>query len=255
MKNFQFILILILFTSCTDRTDFKDIGKATLEAIIKNDTVELKKLFSDNMDNLDEDTKKELFSEILNYKDKNYSIIKSDTTSNEVTSLVFSQINTYFSIDRNIYLLCTDYDKDDKGIISIENIYISNLTEKCNEWKTNPYCPKFDITIKSLTWRMDYLNKTIKSGKVTLENQTDYDINFIKFRVILKYNNQIFFNQTTVYESKIYAGDITTIDVSGMQDLYTGFTLSNNKFQFDAILIEVKPKPKSAECLKLLELR
>jgi hypothetical protein len=255
MKHLNIILVLGLLASCTDRTEFTDVGKATLKAVIKNDTIKLKELFVHNMDSLDGERKSELLSEISKYKDKNYSFIKADTSSYEIFDERLTYIDTYFKIDTTYHSLSTKYSKDDKGKISIENIYLTDLTENCNNWITKPYCPKYDIKFKRISWTTDYWNKSFKSGKVELENQSKNDIEYVKFRVILKNNYQKFFNQTVIYKEKIFAGDITTIEIPGMLDLFTGFTIDRDNLQFDAELIELLPKPESLDCKKIFELK
>jgi hypothetical protein len=257
MKQLNIILILLLLVSCTDRTKFSDVGKATLKAIIKNDTIKLKELFVHNMDSLYGNQKDYILRDILKYKDKNYSFIKSDTSIFKFRTLdeQWTYINTYFKLDTSYYKLSTKYSKDDKGKISIETIFISDLTEGCKNWTNKPYCPSNDIKFKRISWTTDYWNKSFKSGKVELENQTENDIEYVKFKVILKNNYQIFFNQTVIYKEKIFAGDITTIEIPGMVDLFTGFTIDRDNLQFDSDLIEVLPKPESSDCIKILELK
>lgn len=253
MKHLNIFLVLGLLASCTDRTKFTDVGKATLKAVIKNDTVKLKELFIHNMDSIDVKRKAEIFADISKYKDKSYSFIKADTSSFEILDMKWSNINTYFKIDTSYYELVNTYTKDEKGKISIKDFLLSNLTEKCNYWATIPYCPKDDVNFKSI--KTAHLNKFFKSGKVELENRTENDFEYVKFRVILKNNYQTFFNQTVIYKEKIFAGDITTIEIPGMVDLFTGFTIDLDNLQFDAELIEVLPKQEHWECKKILELK
>jgi hypothetical protein len=255
MKHLNIILILGLLTSCTDRSKFTDVGKATLKAVINNDTIKLKELFVHNMDSIDKEQKSEIFAEIVKYRAKSYTYIKSDTSSLDFLEEKSPYIETYFKMDTSYFSILSEYTKDDKDIISIKNVYFSNLTEACNNWETQPYCPNYNIYFNRISWTTDYWNKTFKSGKVELENKSKNDIEYLKFRVILKNNYKTFFNQTIVHKEKIYAGDINLIEIPGMVDLYTGFVIDNENLQLDAELIEVLPKPESIDCKKIMELK
>jgi hypothetical protein len=255
MKHLNIILVLGLLVSCTDRTKFTDVGKATLKAVIKNDTLKIKELFVYNMDSIDSEVKVNIFSEISKYKDKNYLFIKTDTGSFETFVERYSYIATYFKVDTSYYSLRTLYSKDDEGEISIENISVINLSDSCNKLIGKPYCPEYKINFKRIIWETDYSNKSFKSGKVEVHNRSDKDIDYAKFRVILKNNDLTFFNQTVIYTNKIYAGDIMTIDVPGMVDFFTGFLIDQDNVTFEAELIEVLPKPEYSDCKKIKELK
>src|SRR5690606_27328426 len=126
--------------------------------------------------------------------------------------------------------------------------------------KNTPYCPKRDIEFKNISWTTDYYGKTLKSGVVSFQNNTDNDLNYIKFRVVLKNGNsawsaETFLNQTVESYKPSYKGDITTVQVSGMENYYTGFKIEKDNLFFDAELIEVLPKPESYWCIKLEELK
>ena len=91
-----------------------------------------------------------------------------------------------------------------------------------------------------------------------VQNLTNFDINYIKFRVILNdnNNNSVFFNQTVEANIHIPKGDIVRIDIPGLKDFYAGSNLIEDGFNIDGGLIEVNSKPLEAmqSCLQVEEL-
>jgi hypothetical protein len=133
------------------------------------------------------------------------------------------------------------------------------VTEKCEEYNKNVYSPKDLIHFKEINWTYSNVRR-FDSGTVSLENNTLDDINYIKFRLILKrgqywWDAEPFFNQTVESNKTIYKGDLATVDVPGMSDYYTGFNINNEDIFLDAELIEVGPKPISIWCKTLNELK
>lgn len=258
MRNFRLLLFIIIFlTGCSDRKDFNDVGETLVKAVIKNDSTQIKELFIYKMDSLSIERKKGIFAGLNEFKDKKYKLIKVDTTSSLsfFDSEALRYINSYFRIDSNYFKLATRYERNDKSEISIRTLYIYNLTSDCNDFLNEPFKPTQSIDFKRLVWNTDYYGKTFKSGKVEIQNKLSTDLEYIKFRVILRNNWTTFFNQTVTSYDKIYSGDIRSIDVPGMVDLFAGFTINRDNLQFSCELIEVLPKPESITCKTLAELK
>jgi hypothetical protein len=256
--NRLLILILIILTGCNDRKDFHNVGETLVESVIENDTAKIKELFAYKMDSLTIERKKGIFAGLNEFKDRKYKLIKVDTTSTPSffdEGVTFRYINSYFKIDSNYFKLTTRYERDDREEISIRTFNMDDLSSDCNYWLTRPYQPTQSIDFKRLVWNTDYYGKIFKSGKVEVQNKLSTDLDYIKFRVILKNNWTTFFNQTVTSYDKIYSGDIRSIDVPGMADLYAGFTISRDNLQFSCELIEVLPKPESSVCKKIAELK
>lgn len=256
--NRLLILIAIFLTSCSDRKDFNDVGETLVGAVIENDTTKIKELFVYQMDSLSIERKKGIFAGLNEFKDKEYKLIKVDTTSSPSFfdyDVTWRYINSYFRIDSNYFKLSTRYERNDKNEISIRTLNLDNLSSDCNDWLNQPFKPTQSIDFKRLVWNTDYYAKTFKSGKVEVQNKLSTDLEYIKFRVILRNNWTTFFNQTVTSYDKIYSGDIRSIDVPGMVDLFAGFTIDRDNLQFSCELIEVLPKPESISCKKVAELK
>lgn len=264
-KYFFFLTALTILTSCLDRSNYQDIGKATLEAVIQNDTVSLKKFFIYEMDSLDALSKAILLKEITKVKDKDYSLIKVDTSKNGVTvsstdgEIIYSnkwnELDTYFKIDTSYYVLNSRYELNEKNEVTISTLTISNLTEACVSWNKKIYCPRDSINFTSLSWSFDAYSNVFSSGRVGVENTSKSDLNYLKFRLIIRNFGQIILNQTIVHTETIYSGDLNYIDIPGLRNLYTFSSVSENSIEFEATLIEVLPKPESFDCKKILELK
>lgn len=250
------LLLIVILTACTDRKNFQDVSKKLMESVIDNDTTKLKELFAYKMDSISIKRKREIFASLTEFKDKKYKILKVDTTSGPAffeEGVTYRYINTYFRIDSTYFKLITRYERDNKQEISLRAFYYNNLTDECNDWINKPYQPTQSIEFKRLVWTTDYYNKSFKSGRVEIQNKLYTDIDYIKFRVILRNNWTTFFNQTVTSYDKIYSGDIRAVDVPGMVDLYAGFNINRDNLQFSCELIEVMPKPESSDCKQVAE--
>ena len=258
MRKLIIILTLGLLASCSDRTNTNDIGKEVLSIMIKNDTSKLRELFLYNMDSLLEGKKEEILSVIQEFNGKECMFIKTDTESVKVAALneIWNYLDIYFKIDTNYYCFNTAYVRDANNNIFLNDyVRITNLSDNCADWTINVWCPNYLINFNRLKWTTDFRNKMFTSGAVEIENQTKTEIDYVKFRIVLKNNTQTFFSQTVVSTDKIFPKDITNIDIPGMNDLYTDFIIDKTNLQFEAELIEVRPKPENGDCKKIIELK
>ncbi|MDC9722335.1 MAG: hypothetical protein PSN34_06125 [Urechidicola sp.] len=249
---------LLIFTSCqysVDRTDIYNVGDALHESFIQKDTTILKQVFVHQMDSISK-KQKDKIAEIQSFFKPDLKIIKMDTSS----FWSWNWLNIYYKKSAKFYELSAEYSRDSLGNISVSNLYIENINEKCESDLNKPYCPKNDVEFKRISWTSDYYEKTFKSGEVFFKNNSDNDFNYIKFRVILKngtsqWSAETFFNQTVESYKPSYKGDITSAKIPGMENYYTGFKIKKDNLFFDAELIEVLPKPESSWCKKLEELK
>lgn len=251
--------MLILLGSCSYEVDNKDafrLADAIHESFRQNDTTILKQVFEFEMDSISEKDKSALKA-IKDFYTPETKILKVDTTN---FYNIIRSIEMFYKKGSNFYRISSDYYSDSTNSHYVESIRFYNINEKCEEYNNEPYKPTGDIDFKRISWTTDYYGKTFKSGTIELQNNTDSDLTYSKFRVILKkgsnyWNAETFFNQTVESYKPIYKGDIATIEVPGMTDYFTGFEIKKDNLQFTAELIEVKPKPESYWCKKLEELK
>lgn len=251
----QFLCILFL-SSCKYKVDnsspFK-VAEAIYEGILRKDSTILKQVFIYQMDSLSESSVENLnFAKDYFEKNENIQLFKIDTSKNFLGHV----IDIYFKKGKVFHKARTYYYRDSTNSIKLSNFYFTNLNEECEEYKNTIYQPSSGIEFKRITWRTDYFGKTFKSGTLELQNNTDADINFIKFRVKIMHgenlwNSETFLNQTVESSHQIFKGDIASIDIPGMKDYFVGFEIEKNELFFDAELIEVKPKPESSWCIEL----
>jgi len=260
MKKIFFFLgiVLIGLSSCQyniDKTNIYSVAKAIHESFVQKDTTILRQIFKHHMDSISND-QRDRIKEIQKFYNPKLKIIKIDTSS----FLWFHVLDLFTKKGSNFYRIRANYERDSLGEISIDDLELSNINEECEHYKNTPYCPSSQIEFKSIRWTTDYYGKTFKSGEVTLKNNTGQDINYIKFRVILRngnsyWNSKTFFNQTVESYKPSYKGDISTYRIPGMENYYAGFKIHKDNLYFNAVLIEVLPKPKSYWCNKLEELK
>lgn len=260
-KNFIYLIGLLAITSCQYKVDnttpFK-IAEAIHEGLVRNDSLILKDVFEFQMDSLSANSIENL-NEAKSFfrKNEQTKIFKTDTSSSWNNEKI---IDIFYKTGKTFYRIRTYYNPDSTNVIKPMDFYFSNINEKCDDYMNTPYKPTYFIDFKRISWHTDYYSKTFKDGAIELQNNTDSDLNYIKFRVILKNGTsswlaETFLNQTVESYKPIYKGDIVKINVPGMTDYYTGFKIEKDELFFDAELIEVKPKPESYWCKTLEELQ
>lgn len=255
-KTHLFILVTsITFCSCTkvDRKDIFSVAKIFEESFEKEDLNKLRPFFQVSMDSLSQDQKNEI-KKIQTFLNENkLKKIEVDTSG----SWIWKYCDISYLVNNSYYEVSFSYERDSLGYITIDGFYFTNINEACAKAENEPYCPKSKIIFKRISWTTDYYENRFKSGAVELQNNTDFDINYIKFRVILANGKsslvlgETFFNQTVENYKPIYKGDITTIEVPGLSDYFAGFKIEKDNLQFNSELIEIKPKPISDWCKKI----
>jgi len=259
-KNLIIILAgTISLWSCTtvNKKDIFSVAENFEKALMKNNIKKLKSLFMYNMDSISQESKGYI-EEIKTFYAKNKIKRIEIDTSNILNIWKFCDIS--YLVNDTYFEVSFIYKKDKLGDFCVQEVYFININDACKKSELQPYCPKKQIDFKSIVWETNYYGTSFKSGMVELQNNTDMDIDYIKFRVILaKSNNpylrgETFFNQTVESNNKIFKGDISTINIPGLENFYAGFKIEKNTLQFNAELIEIKPKPISSWCSKITRL-
>lgn len=263
MKRIYIIIFGILaLTSCQYKVDnsnpFK-VAEAIHEGLVRNDSTILQNVFEFQMDSFSVNSREKLsIAKDFFEKNNKITIFKTDTSSREYSRE--KEITIFYKKGKNFYQIRAFYFPDSTNTIKPQSFYFNNINELCERDSNEPYKPTYSIDFKSINWHTDYYSTSFKDGAIELQNNTDLDLNYIKFRVILKngsssWSAKTFLNQTVESYKPIYKGDIVKIDVPGMTDYYTGFKINKDELFFNAELIEVKPKPEPYWCKVLKDLQ
>jgi hypothetical protein len=257
--NLLFLIIMIVsFVSCTnvDTKDVFSIAEQVEKSLKQNKIDKLKPFFDPPMDSLLQEDKDRI-KEIQDfYRENSVKKIEVDTI---LLFWSFTVCDISYLVNDTYYEVRFFYKRDSLGNVVINTPVLRNISEICAEDGEKPYCPMWSIDFKKLSWTTDYYEKTVNNGKIEFQNNTDYDINYIKFRIKLRrgysyYYGETFFNQTVESYKPIYKGDIVSIEIPGLSNYYTGFTIDKDAIRFEAELIEIRPKPISGACLKIQKL-
>ena len=255
------ILLIELIISCNyqiDKSNIFSVANAIHYSFVKNDSTILEEIFKDSISDLE----KEEIAIIKKFYTKNLVPIKIDTSTQLFFFNKFKHklIHLFYQKGELFYEIRAIYDQNtvDKNYY-IKGLLFYNINKECETYIIEPYNPFLDIDFKRILWYTNSYGDAFKSGIVELQNNTDQDINYIKFQLILCKGNSwpvdTFFKQTVESYKPIYKGDIVRIDIPGLQNYYTGFRIEQDNLIFNTELIEIKPKPESYWCIKLKELK
>ena len=255
------ILLIELIISCNyqiDKSNIFSVANAIHYSFVKNDSTILEEIFKDSISDLE----KEEIAIIKKFYTKNLVPIKIDTSTQLFFFNKFKHklIHLFYQKGELFYEIRAIYDQNtvDKNYY-IKGLLFYNINKECETYIIEPYNPFLDIDFKRILWYTNSYGDAFKSGIVELQNNTDQDINYIKFQLILCKGNSwpvdTFFKQTVESYKPIYKGDIVRIDIPGLQNYYTGFRIEQDNLIFNTELIEIKPKPEAYWCIKLKELK
>lgn len=256
------ILILLMVVSCqfnVDNSNPLKVAKALHKGLSQNDSIILNQIFESKINDLSGNSKSYIreAKEFFMYNKKSI-IIKIDTLDSEFYG--YKNIDIYYKLGEEFYRIRGSYELNSSKIVKLNNFSFINLNKECMDYENSPYCPFYDITFKNLTWLADNNKMTFKYGIIQLQNNTGIDLNYIKFRLVLKSriftdSEKIYFNQTIESYQPIFKGDIVRIEILGMKDYFTGSKIDEIDLIFEPRLLEVRPKPASDWCLTLKELQ
>lgn len=257
MKNIFFSLFLFtVICSCNKREDLKNIesfSRVLLSSLESWDTAKIRQLYFNQMDHsflspeeIKKIIKKGLIKDgLINSK---FNILGVDTLS----GMFSPKLHVFFKANGSYYRLRTTYLRDSVGTISIEEPYIINLEKECKNDSMKNYQP-YDLQFKFLQWTTDYYNnRKFKNVSVEISNETDRDINFIKFRLIIYSNKIEVFNQTIQKNINIYKGDRKRIEISELSDYTILSSIDQESITWTGKIISVLPRPQPNTCLDLL---
>jgi len=207
---------------------------------------------------VDRPGKEDIREVISKFSGKPYKIFSIDTGVSEVINIpkyMFSPsksncrcIVVRFKIDTSYYNFHTNYSYDSLHLLKLNNFNMYNIFEACeNQGHYNRIAnsnKSQTVEFLNLVWSAErYPGKSFTSGLVKIKNNTLHDIDFIKFRIILyDRKRKSFFNQTISAKLEIPSGDISQINIPGLQGYYAGFKINEDGFSWDATIIEISPE-------------
>ena len=247
MKRNTFILLglLVFLTCCTNRRNFEDFGKSTLNAIIDNDHEAIKDLYEFHMNKTSDYSKNKLKSLFKEWKNKKIDYLEVDTSSFLGSLVTTKYLEVYFKVDTMYYTLEINYTKNKKEELVIKELNFSNLSQSCKDWETNDYRPEYGIKFGEI--RSFSNDEYIKSAYITLENLLDHDVNYVKFKLNIHDDYYAIFNKTIIYNKPLYKGDVEQFYISELENYYVGYNVQNEKnIRFKIELIKVLPKPEQS---------
>lgn len=253
-----FILVFVLAQCKTEfnQTDYKSVGKALHSHLSKKDYSILKKINPSQFDTISENAQKELnkYDRFISNKPDFFLI----DTSTFLGFLPMLELN-YFYND-NFYQLAFWYSMDSLKKIYIHDLSFVNLNELCENGRKMLYCPDDKVVFTNFAWNTDFYKKSFTHGTITLQNNSDYDIDYLKFRLILKNKNnalssQVFFNRTIEYNRNIPKGDLIRIEINELIGYSANFIITYDNLIIEPSLIQVLPIPDNLSCYKLSKLK
>jgi len=247
------LLAMLIFPSCNnvDRTDYKSVAKLIDKSLQSQNLDLLKPLITVDGTSFDEFTKS-----TLNLFNKNkLTLIQVELSEHPMQISEGSKtiwINLYYRDERsNFYCIGALARQRDDGLIALGmsntiTIRNDNFSEYHKEWYETPYCPKIEISFESFWWSTFGFGNNLgfESVILRLKNNSFYNIDYIRFRLIVKNNNVTIFNQTIESYQRIFEGDMVDINIPALRNFYIG-NFNRNTLHWSAELIEVRPKPKS----------
>lgn len=241
-----------------DNTNPFTVAEAVHKGLMHDDNILLKKIFKYQLDSLTEQSLENLRdAKKIFAQNKGLKIFKVDTSS---SGLAGKRIDIFYKIEKEFYGVSVFYKPNSENIVEPQELFsFNNLNQNCEDSKKEPYKPTWGIEFKGINYDIHYSGKALNKGSVELQNNTKSDLNYIKFKVILKrgqyWSDETFFNQTVESSNPIFRGDLNKVNIPGMTDYPLGFKLDKDaSVSFDVELLDVRPKPSSYWCTKLQDI-
>lgn len=258
-----FTILGVLISSCSSKSVDKknpfSVGEYIYNAFSEGDSSLIWSIF----DFENEDFYGRKFREAIRDEEiKNFILKNSKTQLLKIDTSSFSDlkfIEVYLEKDRDIFQITSGYSVDSLNNIKIKDYNITNYTKSCVQYNNSPYVPLRQLRVKKFIYNLNGNDLTIKNGAIEFENNTEYNMEEISFRLkIFKINNifsqEIIFNQTIDINKVIKKGDLARLIIPQLNSYFVGEPLSRDKIGFDVEFLSVLPKPESHFCQVVREL-
>jgi hypothetical protein len=262
MKSITFVTILaafIVLSACgqqLDRTDVRSFSLAVLKAVDDQDTTLLQNLHADSLKPMNPDARTGYLKFNTNsFVDRDLAFVRLDTTAVRTGRVQYNLIDIYCKHDTTFYRLALTYRRHDRGLLALDAIAVHNLTDQCIKYNREPYSGRRgDVAFKNFHYSFDPRGAVFSNCSVEAYNDTGFDLDYLRFRVVLIVNKQEVFNRTLEYSKKFFKGDVVHIDVPELNGFQSRVPISTN-LTWEAGVIEILPKPVSKDCTILNELQ
>jgi len=177
------------------------------------------------------------------------------TDYDTVGNMMFS--STYYEAEDGFYVIQSIiFPAETSDFFYLSYYSIASLNDVCNSDQEIMYCPE-GIEMGNITWTRNYAMNAFASGVIEIQNNTDIDVDYVKFRIkITNKNTQaVVFNQTIEDSTRIYSGDLVSIKIPSMYGYSFGNGVTRQALNFEATLIEALPKPLCKACVDLEKLK
>jgi hypothetical protein len=263
MKSFTFVAnlaILAMLSGCNkdlDRANLESFTGAIVRAVDNQDTTLLQNLHTDSLKRVNPNQRTGYLKfNTKEFTGKEIEFIRFDTAVFKTSVVTSRELNIYCKSDTTYYHLAALYRRNERNMLSLDAITIYNLNQQCADYQKEPYQGRHgDIAFKSFDFTFDPWKGMFTKCSVEAHNDTGFDLNYIRFRLILYANKVEVFNRTIESPSKFFKGDVIHIEVPALQGFRPHISIANDNITWEAGVIEMLPKPVSEDCITLKELQ
>jgi hypothetical protein len=276
-KHILLLLFITTLLSCNkDLKEANNFGEYLFHNLIDRSTDEILQLYISEKDTSKiTDTS---FISILRDSYKDSAFIKEYENSKEVEIKEWYKVAIDKGITKtNTSYLRTEIDTTNNGSTDFklffllnnkEYFFIAPFVQKMKDgWKITGITPPTNteeeqqrmeqLPYKPYSLNFTHANWVYKNVSVnvfhrfylTISNGTSNDFDRIRYKVTISQTmkdgtKNLIFSKTIERNEKIYAGDIVPFEVLELRNLYVGSDISKGNFDWEAEVIDAKPRPK-----------
>jgi len=201
-----------------------------------------------------EDIKADIHKDILEFKGKNYEVMKLDTMSEITMDYTGRKTNSkfitcYLKIDTSLFLMDFKYEQDSLGRVNIKSIVLRNLLKYCRFEEL----AALDVRVETFLWSAAG-DKTFKNVVLRIRNGNNERVKHLKLRLILSERDSYkeFFSKTLDYEVDIAPSDLFDVEVKELSMYPAGISIRDSgNWMWEASILEVEPTGSGKYCKEL----
>lgn len=127
------------------------------------------------------------------------------------------------------------------------SLQLENEKKEEQERLNEPYKP-YGVDFKGIIYKSD--NKEMFDIKLSIQNNTDYVIDWIKFQLQFYDNKDLIFSKNIIlsndandFDNKLEPGENEIVKLTDINEVFINSGVDNKKWDWKVKLIEAKPKP------------